>query len=74
MSIVQSFLGILLFFISLSNTLRCTINCDYKLNLTTPFYIPHFCNQTRSAGQCRVDITVYYDSNSYRVIFTSEYT
>ena len=72
MPILQNSLGILLYLFVSSNALRCTTNCSYRLNLTTPFYIPNSCDQRISAKRCEVDMTIYHDTKDYKIVFSSD--
>ena len=63
MSIVGMFLHYLIYMISLSDALQCTTNCFFTLNFDSPFEIPAKCNETTSARQCKVDLSISYGDN-----------
>ena len=69
---MRSGIILLSFFLVSSNALRCTTNCTYRFNLSTPFYIPNSCTEITSAGHCKVDISVSYETEQVTVSFISE--
>lgn len=63
MSMVGILLHCLIYTISLSEALRCTNDCYFTLNYNSPFEIPAHCNETVSARQCKVDLSISYGEN-----------
>ena len=61
---VEIILHCLIYSISLSNPLQCTTDCYFMLDFSSPFDVPPYCNQTASAKQCKVDVSISYGYNS----------
>jgi hypothetical protein len=64
MSIVRILVVCLIYINSLSSALECTTNCYFSINHDSSFQIPAKCNETTSAKQCKVYLSISYDYNS----------
>ncbi|CAF1390606.1 unnamed protein product [Adineta ricciae] len=60
MSFHRILLAFLLYTISLTSALQCTVDCSFKSDLDTPFEIPKSCNQSQSSIQCAFRMSYWY--------------
>ncbi|CAF1434690.1 unnamed protein product [Adineta ricciae] len=67
-------LYLIVFFLSFFScqALRCTTNCSYSYNSSTPFLYPEKCNQIVLAGKCEAMLIFMYHSGLYLFKLTSD--
>ncbi|UJR19057.1 hypothetical protein I4U23_022188 [Adineta vaga] len=72
MSLCQTYILLLLLSLFSCQALRCTTNCLYIYNSSTPFLYPERCNQIVSSGKCGAMLTFYFHTGEYFFSLSSD--